>query len=136
MFLEFGRVDSKVNRESGRIYNISGMRAHDCLIYPGYNRFPEFPIRIHGDRVSLGGAAGFRDQSAGFCKLIKPYSNRTRTDTGGLGFGVEAIDRTHDTPGLLGRRRSMHAGKHSDATDDFAAGREIRSVSVIDYDED
>ena len=80
MFLEFGRVDSKVNRESGRIYNISGMPTGNCLIYPGYNRFPEFPIRIDGDHVSLGGAAGYCDQSASSCKLIKPYSDRISTD--------------------------------------------------------
>ncbi len=136
MFLELGRVDSKVNRESRRIYNISGMPDGNGLIYSGCNRFPVFPIRTDGDRVSLGGAAEFRDPGASSCKLIKPHNDRTSTYTGSLGFGVQAIDRTHETPGLLGRRRPMHAGMHPDAADDFAAGREIRSVSVIDYDED
>ena len=30
----------------------------------------------------------------------------------------------------------MRRGIHPEATDYFAAGREIRSVAVIDYDED
>lgn len=104
MFLELGRVGSKVNRESRRIYHISGMPTGHCLIYFGYNRFPGFPIRIDGDSVSLDRAAGVHDPSAGLCKLIKPYSNRTGTDMGGLGYGIQAADRTSETPDPLGRR--------------------------------
>ncbi len=101
MFLELGRVDSKVNRESGRIYNISGMPTGNHLIYAGYNRFPEFPIRLHGDNVSLGRAAGFRDLSAGPCRLMKTLQQPDRDR--GRGHHVQAMDCTPEPSGPQGR---------------------------------
>lgn len=134
MFLELGRVDSKVNRESRRIYNISGMPDGNGLIYSGCNRFPGIPIRRGGDSVHRAGRLDSRDLSAGFCEIIK--ANRTRANASGRDYGVEAVDRMPQTSGSLSRRGPMHAGMHPDATDFFAAEREIRSVAVFDYDED
>lgn len=48
MFLEPGLGNLKLNRESRRIYNNSGMPPDGCVIYSGCNRFPGFPIRLHG----------------------------------------------------------------------------------------
>lgn len=136
MFLELGRVDSKVNRESRRIYNISGMPTGSRLIYSGCNSFPEFPIRMEGDRVSLDRAADLSDLSAGSCEWIKAYSNRSGTDTGGRGYGVRTVDCTFKTAGFLSLTGSAHAAEHAEAADYFAAGRNKRSVAVFDYDED
>jgi hypothetical protein len=137
MFLEFGRVDSKLNRESGRIYNISGMPGGSCLIYSRCNRFPGFSIRRDGDSVrQAAGQLDSRAPSAGPCKFIKAYSNRIRTDVSGHGYGVQAVDRTPQTPGFLSRSEPMHAGMHPNAADYFAAERKIRFGAVIDCEEE
>ena len=136
MFLEHGRANSNLDRESRRIYNISGMPGGSGLIYSGCNRFPGFPIRRDGDSVHRAGQLDSRDPSAGPWKLIKAYSNRTRTDAKRRGYGEKAVDRTPQSSGPLGRRGPMQRGIHPDATDYFAAGRENRFVAVIDYDED
>ena len=136
MFLELGRVDSKVNRESRRIYNISGMPGGSGLIYSGCNRFPGFPIRRDGDSVHRAGQLDSRTISAATCKLIKPIATAPEPNANGDGCGVQAVDRTPRMPGSRGRKEPMQADTHPDAPDSFAAEGTSRSVAVIDYDED
>jgi len=133
MFPRSGQFNWKLNRESRRIYNISGMPSYGRLIYSGSNSFPVFPIQEDGSGVYRAGQLDSWTTSAG---PIRTYKYSTRTDTFGSGYRVEAMGcapQPHDSPG---RKESMNAGMRSDAADYCAAGLRYRSAAVMGYDED